>query len=152
MRTQILTLIFAVAWTAFAWSKSIDNVDESGVIIQGHDVVSYFKSGGPKKGDSKYRAEYNGSTYFFSSEKNKHEFLKSPEKYAPKYGGWCAYAVADSESKVEIDPTSYLIQDGKLLLFYNGLWGNTRKKWLKDDKDFLKKADANWPKVKNKEP
>ena len=128
------------------------NVDKSGVILQGYDVVSYFKSDKPLKGNAKIKYEYQGATYNFASEENKQEFLKSPSKFAPQFGGWCAYAVADSKSKVDIDPESFLIQDGRLLLFYNGFLGNTRKKWLKDDKSFLKKADANWPETEKKEP
>lgn len=130
----------------------VSNTDKSGVILQGYDAVSYFKSPEPQKGDSKISTTYNGATYLFTSNTNKQEFLKDPKRYAPQFGGWCSYAIADSKSKVDIDPKSFLIQDGRLLVFYNGLWGDTRKKWLKDDKNFLKKADINWPEVEKKEP
>ena len=128
------------------------NIDKSGLILHGYDVVTYFKSEKPQKGSSKIQAQFEGATYFFVNEENKQLFLKESKKYAPQFGGWCAYAVADSKSKVDIDPTSYLIQDGRLLLFYNGLWGNTRKKWQKDTAQFLKTADKNWPEVKKEEP
>lgn len=133
-------------------NNKVNNVDKGGIILQGYDAVSYFNSPGPQKGDSKISAIHDGATYLFTSEANKQEFLKDPEKYAPRFGGWCAYAVADSKSKVDVDPKSFLIQDGKLLLFYNGVWANTRKKWLKDPKNFLKAADGNWPEVEKKEP
>ena len=114
--------------------------------------MSYFKSAAPQKGDPAIEVQYGGATYRFASEANKQEFLKDPGKYAPQFGGWCAYAVASSKSKVDVDPQSFLIQDGRLLLFYNGILANTRKKWLKDSKNFLKTADANWPEVEKKDP
>lgn len=129
-----------------------NNVDKTGVILQGYDAVSYFKSSEPQKGDPKISATYDGAIFQFASNVNKQEFLRDPKKYAPQFGGWCAYAVADSKSKVDVDPKSFLIQDGRLLLFYNGVWANTRKKWQKDPKSFLKTADNNWPEVEKKEP
>jgi YHS domain-containing protein len=137
----------ALLWAFSAWAGSAANVDKSGVILEGYDAVSYFQSKGPQKGDPKIQSQFAGATYLFSTEANRQEFLKDPKKYSPQFGGWCAYAVADSKSKVEVDPKSFLIQDGRLLLFYNGLWADTRKKWLKDSKTFLKTADANWPEV-----
>jgi YHS domain-containing protein len=157
MKTHVLKLVtlflvFGALFGEALAAGSTANLDKSGVILQGYDAVSYFKSEKPQKGDSKFRADYDGATYFFANEENKTVFLKSPTKYAPQYGGWCAYAIADSKSKVDIDPTSFLIQDGKLLLFYKGLWGDTRKKWQKNAKTFLKMADTNWPEVEKKEP
>jgi len=146
-------------WAVIGYAKeqtttTSANTDKSGIIIQGYDVVSYFHTDGPQKGDTKIQSDHEGSTYLFANEANKEKFLKNPSQYAPQYGGWCAYAVADSKSKVDIDPKSFLIQDGRLLLFYKGLWGlgDTRTKWQKDEKNFLKKADINWPETAKKEP
>ncbi len=140
---------------AFAGTP-LANLNKQGVILDGYDAVSYFQGSQPKKGSSQFQAQHDGATYWFASAENKQEFLKNPKKYEPQFGGWCAYAVADSKSKVDVDPKSFVIQDGRLLLFYNGLWGDTRKKWMstkdKDSKIYLKEADANWPEVKNKEP
>lgn len=145
-----------ILWGFSAWAGNVANLNKSGVILDGYDPISYFKSDKPKKGDPKFQTKLGEITYWFTSEDNKQEFLKDPKKYEPQFGGWCAYAVADSKSKVDIDPQSFLIQDGRLLLFYKGLWGNTREKWLhtkdKDQKIFLKEADLNWPEVKDKEP
>ena len=152
MRTQILIILALLLGVSELRANTTDNVNKSGIILDGYDVVTYFKKNSPQKGDAKFKTEFEGSTYLFASDENKQEFLKTPQKYVPAYGGWCAYAVAEKQEKVEIDPKSYIIQDGRLLLFYNGFWGDTRAKWLKDDKDFLKKADTFWPTVKNKEP
>ena len=152
LQLSTLSIMAAFLFSAAAWAGNTSNLDKSGIILQGYDAVSYFKSDQPQKGDPKFQTKFEDATYLFSSETNKQEFLKSPKKYAPQFGGWCAYAVADSKSKVEIDPKNFLIQDGKLLVFYNGLWGDTRKKWMKDAKSFLKTADMNWPEVEKKEP
>jgi YHS domain-containing protein len=143
-------------WGVGAWAGSTASVNEADVILEGYDMVSYFKREKPLKGNPQFQTKEDDAVYWFANEENKQAFLKEPKKYEPQYGGWCAYAVADSKSKVSVDPNSFLIQDGRLLLFYNGLWGNTREKWLhtrsKDPKTFLKEADANWPEVKPKEP
>ena len=151
MRPQLLATL-ALSWALLAWAGPAANLDKSGVILQGFDAVSYFKGGEPQRGSSKIQTKFEDATYLFASEANKQEFIKEPKKYAPQFGGWCAFAVADSKSKVDVDPKSFLIQDGKLLLFYNGVWANTRKKWQVDPKSFLKAADANWPEVEKKEP
>jgi YHS domain-containing protein len=135
---------------------NLSNVNKEGVILDGYDVVSYFKPSGPQKGQAQFQFKYEDATYWFASAANKEEFARDPKKYAPQFGGWCAYAVASSKSKVEVDPKSFLIQGGRLLLFYNGIWADTRKKWLhtdsKDSQQFLREADANWPIVKDKDP
>lgn len=154
MKSQSLIVSFLVILCVpiFGWAKNTANVDKSGAILHGYDAVSYFKSDKPQKGDSKIKTEFDGATYFFATEVNKQEFLKSPQKYVPQYGGWCAYAVASSKSKVDVDPMSFLIQDGRLLVFYNGFFNDTRKKWKEDPASFLKKADANWPEAEKTEP
>lgn len=145
-----------MVWSLSATASPIENLNKAGVILDGYDPVSYFKANAPTLGDAKIATEFEGVKYWFTTEANKTEFLKDPKKYQPAYGGWCAYAVADSKSKVEVDPKSFLIQDGRLLLFYKGLWGNTREKWLhskeKNQTEFLKEADANWPSVKKEAP
>lgn len=147
------TILF---WGLMSWSAQTANVNKQGVILDGYDPVSYFKDGGPKIGKQKFQTQQHGIVYWFTSEENKQDFIKSPAKFAPQFEGWCAYAVADSQSKVEADPKSFLIQDGRLLVFYNGLWGDTRARWIhsdnKDSKTFLKNADEYWPEVKKKNP
>ena len=155
MKTFILILSVLGGLCARAETSPL-NLNKAGVALGGYDPVSYFQGEVPQKGESAYQAKQSGALYFFKSEENKQIFLKEPSKYEPQFGGWCAYAVADSKSKVDVDPKSFVIQDGRLLLFYNGLWGNTRDKWQntkeKNPKTFLKEADAHWPEIKNKDP
>ncbi|MEZ4815453.1 MAG: YHS domain-containing (seleno)protein [Bdellovibrionota bacterium] len=114
-----------------------------GLALQGYDPVTYFKDKSPQKGMDNLRLNIDGATYQFSSQANLEEFKKNPEKYAPQFGGWCAYAMADADY-VDIDPLTYKITDGKLYVFYNGWLGNTLKKWNKDEANLLTKANNNW--------
>jgi YHS domain-containing protein len=145
-----------LALSASVWASSELNLNKEGIALEGYDPVSYFDTKGPVPGKSDLKVQNSGATYLFASAENKQKFEKEPQKYMPQFGGWCAYAVADSKSKVEVDPKSFIIQDGKLLLFYNGVWADTRDKWQhtkdKTAVDFLKTAQQNWPETKNKEP
>jgi hypothetical protein len=123
---------------------------EDGLAISGYDPVSYFTTNGPKLGDKKIAVRHQGATYYFSSQNNKELFLKSPSKYEPQYGGWCAFAMGDYGEKVEINPKTFKIIDGKLYLFYNAYLNNTLKSWNKDEKNLKNKADKNWAKTTNK--
>lgn len=119
------------------------NLSDGHLSVAGYDVVSYF-TGKPKKGSQQFIVNHMGITYYFSSQSNLDLFKKSPEKFEPAYGGWCAYAMGNSGEKVEVDPETYKIVDGKLYLFYNAYFTNTLLKWNKDEKNLKPKADKNW--------
>jgi len=160
LRFTSLTALLAVALAAaplFAFAQDqrtppIDpartqsNLDGKHLAIGGFDPVAYFPEGGgePTKGSKDVTAVYRGATYRFSSAAHRDLFLASPSEFAPAYGGWCAYAMANGE-RVEVDPQSFLIEDGSLLLFYDGLFADTRKSWGKEGPDALRvKADGAW--------
>ena len=127
---------------------------DDALAIDGYDPVSYFPEGGgkPLEGDQKITADFRGVRYRFASEANRKLFLKEPTKFEPAYGGWCAYGMAKND-KVEIDPESFLIVDGHLMLYFNGLFADTRAKWQDEGGDTLKpKADASWDKFLAKKP
>lgn len=134
---------FAIAQNTVADRTKHFNL-ENEMAIQGYDPVSYF-SNKVMKGNKKYTTKYMGIVYYFSSETNKNNFLKNPSKYEPQYGGWCAFAMGVYGKKVEIDPETFKIIDGKLYLFYNAYFNNTLKSWNKDEKNLKAKADKNWP-------
>ena len=119
---------------------------DGGYVIGGYDPVSYFTEGKAKKGDKSYAVTENGVTFLFSSQKNKDLFTANPGKYEPEYGGWCAYAIGAEAEKVEIDPKTFKIRNGKLYLFYNFFFNNTLKTWNKDEENLNAKADQNWKK------
>ncbi len=118
------------------------NVDSQGVALGGYDPVSYF-GGSPAKGVPAYTASHNGATYMFASAANAAAFKAEPAKYAPAYGGYCAYAVAKG-STAPADPLSYKIQNDTLLVFFND-GTDTRALWNEDPAAFYADAEANWP-------
>ena len=123
-------------------SKSF-NLDKN-LAIQGYDPVAYFTTGKATKGNKDLVAVADGVTYFFASASNKDLFLKDYKKYEPQYGGWCACAMGFSGEKVEIDPNTFKILNGKLYLFYHSWTNNTLNKWNKEEDILKNKADKNW--------
>lgn len=153
MKKQILMVFVALlSATTFAQTASKRatelNLDKK-VAIQGYDPVAYFTQKKAVKGKANIATTYEGVTYNFSSQANKDLFLKSPSSYEPQYGGWCAYAMGANGEKVEINPETFKIVDGKLNLNYNAFFNNTLKSWNKDEVNLKKKADANWKKIIN---
>jgi YHS domain-containing protein len=153
MKKQILVLfvvLLSVSNFAQTAAKRTSHFNlEKKVAIQGYDPVAYFMQKKAVKGKSSIASSYEGVTYYFSSQANKETFIKNPSSYEPQYGGWCAYAMGATGEKVEIDPETFKIVDGKLNLYYNAYFNNTLKSWNKDEVNLKKKADANWKKVLN---
>lgn len=119
------------------------NLDK-GLAIQGYDPVAYFLHSKAIKGSVQFTALAEGVTYNFSSAANKDLFVKDYKRYEPQYGGWCAYAMGATNEKVEIDPQTFKIVNGKLYLFYHSWVNNTLSKWNKDEANLKAKADKNW--------
>jgi YHS domain-containing protein len=118
-----------------------------GVGLVGFDPVSYFPEGGarPAKGSIAISAEHDGVVYRFASEAHKAAFQKNPGKYVPAYGGWCTWAVAELGKRVDVDPESYVLRNGRLYVFYRDPQLDTRAKFLESPDAMLAKAEANWP-------
>ena len=152
MKRQIL-LLFVVLLSATTFAQTAKRVKEfnleNKVAIQGYDPVAYFTQKKAIKGKSNLASTYEGVIYYFSSQANKDAFVKTPTTYEPQYGGWCAYAMGANGEKVEVDPGTFKIVDGKLNLYYNAYFNNTLKSWNKDEVNLKKKADANWKKFIN---
>lgn len=149
MKLRITVLMFLFAFFGFSQNdaKRVSEFNlEKKVAIQGYDPVAYFKQGKALKGKKELTATYEGVMYQFSSVANKALFEKNAAYYEPKYGGWCAYAMGSSGEKVEINPETFKIIDGKLFLFYNAYFNNTLKSWNKEEVSLKAKADANWKK------
>ena len=108
------------------------NLGSASLALSGHDPVSYFDDAAalPLRGKALLSVDFRGATYRFVDAYNRQAFLEDPQRYAPAYGGWCAWAMVDGE-KIEVDPSSYLIQDGRLLLFYDGFFADTKMMWTK---------------------
>ena len=137
-------IFFGMAVVSFAESKSEIYKNWRGLAIKGYDPAAYHQDGNPAEGSSKYELEWKDTKWRFASAEPLDLFKADPEKYAPRYGGYCAWAVAE-EYTASVDPeNAWNIVDGKLYLNYNFA---IKEKWEKDIPGNIKKADANWPAV-----
>ncbi|RBP51389.1 YHS domain-containing (seleno)protein [Arenicella xantha] len=109
--------------------------------IRGYDTVAYFTVGRAVKGDEAYQAKYNDATWLFSSAENLALFSANPSQYAPQFGGYCAYAVANNTT-ASIKPELFTIHEGKLYLNYSK---SVNEKWLSDKVNLIDRANRNWP-------
>ena len=114
--------------------------------VGGYDPVAYFTERKPVKGDSRFVTQYAGAEWRFASAENRDKFIAEPQHYAPQYGGYCAWAVADG-STASADPQRWKIVDDKLYLNYDA---DVQKKWELDIAGNIRKADKNWPAVLGK--
>ncbi|MEL6737484.1 MAG: YHS domain-containing (seleno)protein [Pseudomonadota bacterium] len=111
--------------------------------VSGFDVVSYFTGeGDPVEGSEDFTVRYQGFDYRFASEENAQTFIADPAKYAPAYGGYCAWAIGANDALAPGDPNVYKIVDGTLYLNYSE---GVAEKWNKDVPGFIAKADTNYP-------
>ena len=115
--------------------------DHKGRAISGYDPVSYLDEKKARRGESTLTYRWNGADWYFSSPANQQKFMDDPEKYAPQYGGYCAWAVSKGYT-AKTDPDAWHVKDGKLYLSYNR---SVRRTWKEDIPGNVAKADRNWP-------
>ncbi|MEM6659406.1 MAG: YHS domain-containing (seleno)protein [Pseudomonadota bacterium] len=113
----------------------------NGLAMNGYDVMSYWRGGNPQKGDPDINAEYNGATWVFLNDENRQEFLSDPDRFAPRFGGYCAYA-ASQNAVADVDPIAWRIWDGKLYLNYSI---EVRRIWANKIDENIDKANGYWP-------
>lgn len=144
---RILIIVFVVLATTIQAQNESYNT-KKGYAVKGYDAVCYFK-GKAQEGKKQFVTTYDKVRYKFASEDNLEAFKANPTKYLPEYGGYCAYAVAVKGKKVDVDPETFEIRNGKLYLFYNSWGSNTLELWKKENtKGLVKKADQNWESIK----
>lgn len=141
LRMMMVTCFMLLAGIAGAAQPPVFS-DGAGA-IRGYDPVAYFEQKAPVKGDRAYSHQWNGATWYFSSAANRDRFAAAPEKYAPQYGGYCAYGVAQGYAP-EIDPNAWKIVDGRLYLNFSP---EVQSRWSRDIPGYIRKANANWPAV-----
>jgi len=137
-RTLLAAVVVAAA---YAFAADPVNKDRDGVAIEGYDPVAYFTMDKPVKGSEQFVHRWQGAEWRFANQEHLDLFKANPEKYAPQYGGYCAYAVSKN-STASIDPDSWKIVDGKLYLNYSK---RIQRRWEKDIPGYIAKADKNWP-------
>ena len=129
-------------------AHAVDPVNSSffgGVAIKGYDPVAYFAEGHPAEGSDDYEVEWRDATWRFANAENRDAFEADPEKYAPQYGGYCAYAVSQGYT-AKGEPKVWKIVNGKLYLNFSK---GVQKTWQRDIPGHIKSANANWPSVLN---
>jgi len=114
--------------------------------INGYDTVAYFTVGKPVKGLDSFVADWMGAKWKFASQAHLDLFKASPEKYAPQYGGYCAYGVTQGYL-VKVDPDQFTVRDGKLYLNYDA---GVQAKWSKDASGYIHDADTKFPELLKK--
>ena len=143
--TLVALLSITTALSAVAQKPAVNAVD--GKAIRGYDPVAYFTAGKPTVGDPAISYTYDGGTWYFASQTNRDAFKADPTRYAPQYGGYCAFG-ASRGYKAPTEADAWTITDGKLYLNYNT---KVRTEWNKDQPGYIKKADANWPAINAKD-
>lgn len=142
---SIMAFVGCLSRSVHPASAAVDPVNKNffGTAMQGYDPVAYFKEGKPIKGKSEFRDEWMGAKWYFANAANRDEFAKEPAKYAPQFGGYCAWAVSRGYT-ANIDPEAWKIIGGKLYLNYNK---DVQKMWEQDTSGNIKKGDENWPRL-----
>src|SRR5216110_3939763 len=139
-KLSLLLLTWGLALPAFAQTKTLLNLDKTGVAIQGYDPVAFFTDHKPVMGKPEFPARHNGALYYFASKEHRDLFKGDPAKYEPAFGGYCAYGVSRNKL-VQIDVQAFQIVDGRLLLQYSK---GVRNDFNKDTQGNLAKARQNW--------
>ncbi|RPI34095.1 MAG: YHS domain protein [Nitrospiraceae bacterium] len=142
---SLLLALTALACTETAPVARV-NATPEGVAIKGYDPVAYFTEQKPVAGSAEFEYIWNGSKWRFATAEHRDHFKADPEKYTPQYGGYCAYAVSQGKT-ADIDPEAWTVLNGKLYLNLNK---DVQRLWDRKRKDFIRKADENWPRMLGK--
>ena len=151
MIRAILTTVLLVASSLSLAAEPINTLEKSGLFsyeasgtaIRGADTVAYFTQGKYLPGTDEFTTRWQGATWKFSSQEHLDLFTANPEKYAPQYGGYCAYGVA-KESLVKIEPENFSIVDDKLYLNYSD---GIQRKWEKDISGYISQANQEFQRL-----
>jgi YHS domain-containing protein len=145
-------LVIVLFSSSMIFAQNVDPVGKDKVANGGYDLVAYFTDNAPTKGKKEFTHEINGVKYQFASSAHKNIFKSNPEKYLPVCDGYCAWGVAEKESKFPVNPETFKVVDGKLYLFFNGDFNgkpfNTLQEWNKAESSLLTKLSENWVKIK----
>jgi len=140
-RSNCTMLVLATALLASPASHAADEVFATAAgAIRGYDAVAYHTEGKPVPGRSEFSHEWNGATWHFASAANRDRFAAAPARFAPQYGGYCAYGTARGY-KVSTQPEAFAIVDGKLYLNYSI---EVQATWNQDRPGYIRQADHNW--------
>lgn len=116
---KIFTILgLLIAQNAVMAFRPISVDPDTSVALGGFDVVSYHLAEAPVKGHPSYQIEWSGAQWRFASQTHMRLFKKSPQKYAPEFGGYCAFGMSAGGKEVHAcNPTVYTLQKGRLIVF-----------------------------------
>ena len=144
---QLIIIVFFLFTCVLSHGQKAEIYSPGGVAIKGYDPVAFFSQAKPVMGTKVFSYRWKDATWLFSSEENRAAFEATPEKFAPQYGGYCAYGTAEGH-KAPTEANTWTIVNDRLYFNYNT---NVKKMWMKNQVNFINKADMNWPKIKNAE-
>jgi YHS domain-containing protein len=133
--------LLALLFSTVTYAQEVKYFNNKGTAINGYDPVAYFLQNKAVPGNDSYSTEWSGSKWKFISQANLDSFKIAPERYAPQYGGYCAYGCSENH-KSPTDPNAFTIVGGKLYLNYSL---KVKEFWLKDTSGKIKAADGYWP-------
>ena len=120
------------------------NIDDSRIGLQGYSPVSYVDAGNAELGSTEHHAEHDGIRYFFTNDAQRQAFEAAPDRYAPAFGGWCAFGMT-VDKRFRINPHKFLVVDGKLLVFLGDIETDARALWLQGEQSkLMETATQNW--------
>ncbi|BBB26933.1 YHS domain-containing (seleno)protein [Amphritea japonica] len=141
---KTLALLAAFSFSSLSFAGVEVQTDENNVTLAGYDAVAYFTENAPVEGDSNISTVHNGAIYHFSSVANRDTFNANPEKYAPQFGGYCAYGTSLGK-KFAVNGKAFELIDGKLYVQKSEV---VQEVWSENTQANLAAANANWPKIK----
>lgn len=144
MVTTTLSLLLGALLFAPRAALALDPVNKtflSGEAIHGYDPVAYFTQGRPVEGKDEFKYQWQGAAWLFASKQDLDAFAANPAKYAPQFGGYCAWAVSQNDT-ADIDPNAWKIVNGKLYLNYDK---DIQKKWELNQAANIAAGEKNWP-------
>jgi YHS domain-containing protein len=115
------------------------------VALHGYDPVAYFTQGEPVRGSDALVHIHEGAAYRFSTQAHLDSFAADPDRYAPQYGGFCAFGVSVGK-KFDGDPNLWRVEDGRLYLNLNEEIYAT---FLEDVDGNVAKADDQWQDIEH---
>jgi YHS domain-containing protein len=147
MKRALITMIAFIALISTVSAQKSAIYAPDGIALNGYDAVAFFTQAKPVKGSSDYSFKWDGASWLFSTKANLESFKHSPEKYAPQYGGYCAYGTAQGH-KAPTQADTWTIVNDKLYFNYNM---KVKELWNKNRSAFIDSANNNWVLLKDKD-
>jgi YHS domain-containing protein len=144
MKKNVVVTVIGILLSLSLYAQQPEVFSTEAGAIQGYDPVAFFKEGKAIPGKKEFTWSWSGADWYFSSAENLSSFQTEPARYAPQYGGYCAYGTAAGH-KSPTQPETWTIVNDKLYFNYNP---QVKKLWNKNQVGLIKQADKNWPQVK----